>query len=391
MHAPAILLRCLPSVLSFMHAARLRLLLRAVDALVYGRRLTLIGLARSWPDHERVHAPLKALDRLLSNPHLHEAISPLYQAMTRWLVRGARPLILVDWADLKDDGRWCVLRAAVPVGGRALTVFECIFPISCMGSPRTQQTFLRELRRALPRDIKPILATDAGFRSDWYRGVRKLGWDFIGRLRNNTCVATVEQIDWQQCSNLHGLASSKPRDLGTRCIVKGDPMECRLVLTLRARRGREQYTRKGKPAQGTQAKKSRKSAGEPWLLVTSLKSTELTARQVIGAYAKRMQIEEAFRDLKSHQYGMGLEDSQTRSAPRLAVLLLLNALAIFAAWLMALAGEADDLPDPMTRQRKHRHRYSFIRRGLEWLRRAEVPPNLDWLRPDRFPGRGAFT
>lgn len=386
MHAPAILLRCLPSVLGVMHAARLRLLMRAVDALVCGRRLTLIGLARSWPAAERIHAPLKALDRLLSNSHLHDAIPSLYQAMVRWLIRTPRPVILVDWADLKGDGRWCLLRAAVPVGGRALTVFESIFPLSQMGSPATQKVFLQAFHRVLPRDITPTLVTDAGFRSDWYRAVHELGWDFIGRLRNNTCVANADRTDWQRCSNLHASASSKPRDLGMRHIVKGDPMECRLVLTRRALRRGKPSARNRKPQRSTQAEKSRKSASEPWLLVTSLESSALTARQVVAAYAKRMQIEQAFRDLKSHQYGMGLEDSQTRSAPRLAVLLMLHALAILAAWLMGLAGEVDDLQDPMTRQRKHRHRYSLIRRGLEWLRRAEAPPNLEWLDPGRVPG-----
>jgi hypothetical protein len=45
-----------------MHALHSRVLLRAVEAMVHGRRLTLIELARAWPDAERIRAPLKALD-----------------------------------------------------------------------------------------------------------------------------------------------------------------------------------------------------------------------------------------------------------------------------------------------------------------------------------------
>jgi hypothetical protein len=46
-------------------------------------------------------------------------------------------------------------------------------------------------------------------------------------------------------------------------------------------------------------------------------------------YLTRMQIEEAFRDLKSERYGLGLSASQTRVvAHRLAVLLLIEALAL---------------------------------------------------------------
>ena len=49
MHATRILRCSLSSVLRVEHAARVRCLLRAVEALVRGRRLTLTDLARSWP------------------------------------------------------------------------------------------------------------------------------------------------------------------------------------------------------------------------------------------------------------------------------------------------------------------------------------------------------
>ena len=71
MRASEVLQKCLGDSLNAMHALRSRVLLRAVEALVRGRRLTLMDLARSWPGAERVSAPLKALDRLLGNGHLH--------------------------------------------------------------------------------------------------------------------------------------------------------------------------------------------------------------------------------------------------------------------------------------------------------------------------------
>ena len=70
MRATEVLQKCLGDALGSMHALRNRVLLRAVEAMVHGRRLTLIDLARSWPGAERIRAPLKALDRLLSNRHL---------------------------------------------------------------------------------------------------------------------------------------------------------------------------------------------------------------------------------------------------------------------------------------------------------------------------------
>jgi hypothetical protein len=359
-----------------MHAARRRVLLNAVEALVQGRRLTLTDLARSWPGALWIHAPLKALDRLLSNRHLGRTVMPLHQAMVPWLLRHAQPVILVDWSDLKHDGRWCLLRAAVPMGGRALTLYERIYPLRQMNLPQAQIDFLGHLQQLIPASVTPILVTDAGFRSDWYRAVMACGWDYLGRLRNNTAVRSAGTTAWQPCATLHPLANVSARELGSYEIVKGRPLSCRLVLARRPRRHRDRLTRRGSPEQGGCAKKARKRAREPWLLATSLPVTQRTAARITAAYAQRMQIEEAFRDLKSHRYGMGFEDSLTRRAERLTILLMLHTLAMLAAWLMARAAEPSLSRDPLTRQSAHRSRYSRIRRGLEWLRRRGLPPDL---------------
>lgn len=376
MHASAILRRCLSPVLARMHAARARRLLTAVDALVEGRRLTLTDLARSWPGAQWMHAPLKALDRLLGNPHLLSEILPLHQAMASWLLkRSPFPLVLVDWADLERDGRWALLRASVPMGGRALTLFEKVYARERMGQPKAQREFLHTLARIVPA-AKLIVVTDAGFRSDWFREVHALGWQFIGRLRNNTHVLSTRQQHWHGCSSLHALATSKPVDLGAFFIVKGNPLHCRLVQVKRRGTGRDQLTRQGLPQQSGLAIKARKAAHEPWLLATSLDAKDWRAHQIITCYAKRMQIEESFRDLKSHRYGVGFQDSLTRKAERLTVLLMLNTLASLAAWLTGMAARDTDHPDPLTRQTNQRGRYSTIRRGMAWLRRTILPPDI---------------
>ncbi len=66
MHVKQILTRCFPRVFNSIHASRREVLLRSVEALVIGHRLTLTDIARSWPGALFIHAPLKALDRLLS-------------------------------------------------------------------------------------------------------------------------------------------------------------------------------------------------------------------------------------------------------------------------------------------------------------------------------------
>ncbi|HCL5254412.1 TPA: transposase, partial [Salmonella enterica] len=45
--------------------------------------------------------------------------------------------------------------------------------------------FLDALAAAISPDKKVVIITDAGFQSAWFRHVRSLGWDFIGRIRGN--------------------------------------------------------------------------------------------------------------------------------------------------------------------------------------------------------------
>ena len=48
-----------------------RVMMRALEAVISERRLTLIDLARAWPDAQRFRVPLKAWDCLIGNRHLH--------------------------------------------------------------------------------------------------------------------------------------------------------------------------------------------------------------------------------------------------------------------------------------------------------------------------------
>jgi hypothetical protein len=376
MHARDILSRCLSEVLGPMHARRRNVLLQALQALIDGRRLTMTDLSRSWPGATFSHAPLKAVDRLLSNPHIHRSILPLSRAMSAWLLKEPSPVLVVDWVDLRRDGCWCALRAAVPVGGRTVTVYERIYPIKRINSPIAEREFLALLAQVIPDGVRPIVVTDAGFRSGWFRAVAGYGWDYIGRVRNNVKVCSSE-TNWHACATLHVGAGRRAEDLGAHRIVQGEPVSCRLIRVRRQRKQRDQLTQAGQPQQGTPARKARKAAREPWLLATSLPPERSRAAQVVSIYGKRMQIEESFRDLKSHRFGMGFEDSQTRDERRLSVLLLLNMLAGFVAWLLGLALKRCVVKDdPMAPRPSLQGRYSVFRRSIEWLRLRRWPPPL---------------
>lgn len=241
MRASEVLQKCLPDSLSGMHALRERALLRAVEALLHGRRLTLIDIARSWPGATRVRAPLKAFDRLLGNRKLHVERSAIDHDMSHWLLRGEQPVIIIDWSDLKPDKSWCLLRAAVPVGGRTLTLLDMVVPGKQQGSPGAEKRFLQQLRTLIPDAVRPILVTDAGFRTPWFRAVSAMGWCWVGRLRGRTQVKPQDVPDeaeqWIDSRQLHVLASSRTCELPPMQANRSDPLDCRLVVYAKERQG----------------------------------------------------------------------------------------------------------------------------------------------------------
>jgi hypothetical protein len=370
MRARQVLQKCLSFSLKTIHALREKSLMQAVDALLIGRRLTLMDMARAWPGAERVRAPLKALDRLLSNRHLHAERESLYANMAHWLLRGPHPVIVVDWSDLKADKSWCLLRAAVPVGGRTLTILDMVFAGKQQGSPAAEKYFLQRLKTLVPGGVTPILITDAGFRNPWFRAVEAMGWYWLGRLRHRTFFTrpgmTTQKDAWLPCRALYALATSRPQDLGEVEIARYRPLLARLVLYRKVPKGRKHRTRLGEVARSKASRKAAAREREPWLIVAS-PQLAISPKQMVKLYARRMQIELSFRDLKSHRYGQAFEDSLTRKDHRIEVLLLLSAMATFASWAAGMAADAMDMARWLVPHGAKRKLYSVVRLGREAL------------------------
>lgn len=335
MHALVIVQQLIRSCCPHIHAARLKLLLAAVGAAVRVRRLTLTELGRALVGAQRPKHDIKRMDRLLGNRHLGAERFELYQALARRVVGTLRePLIVVDWSDLKPNRRWQLLRAAIPIGGRCLTLYEEVHPLSRLGNPRVQRAFLHQLKALLPDGVKPILITDAGFRAPWFKAVNRLGWHWIGRIRNRTYLRPQGSSAWIACKTLYRSAHARPQALGAYELVRSNPVTGRLYLFKRPKRQRIRTSASAHPGGGNQNAKQARAQREPWLLAASPSLAHLDAAQIINAYAKRMQIEEAFRDLKCTRYGLGFSLSFSRSRERLTILLLIALMSFFVLWLI---------------------------------------------------------
>lgn len=325
-----------------MHAARRQATLRAVTAIISGGKAVLTEIGRHLTTGRFEKHRIKSADRLVGNSLLHAERLCLYQALAHWLLsQTLQPKIIVDWSDVDLDHRHLMLKAAVPVGGRAMTIYEEVHPLKRYNSPKTHRKFLERLHAVVPPNCRPIVITDAGFRGPWFEAVSALGWDWIGRVRNRVSYRMEGTSSWKSLHSLYPQATSTPRGLGQGWLSSTRPYACQLYLHQGFKRG------PGRPRKALRVipnqQRKRCSAREPWVLASSLPSATWPAARVVGAYQTRMQIEETFRDLKGHRWGYGLQYTRSRSPERLENLLLLASLATLATWLTGMAARAAQL------------------------------------------------
>jgi hypothetical protein len=340
MHALKVLHNKLQQACPFIHQKRLAILMLAIHALLIGQRLSLTQLGRCLTSKALVKHSIKRIDRLLGNPHLHQERNSIYQFMSQELLKGnQRPLIIVDWSELTTERDFHLLRASLPVGGRALTLYEEVHPQKDIGSPKVHKRFLRALQKLLPDDCHPIVITDAGFRTPWFKMIMALGWDYVGRIRNRDLLMPANKGDWMPCKTLYEKATYRVCYLGEYTVTRSNTHNSHLYLVKQKPKGRHHYNQDGSRTIGWQSEKIARREREPWLITTSLQGGQDEAQRIIQYYKTRMQIEEAFRDTKSHRVGFSASESLTRNQQRLEILLLIGALATFFTWLTGMLAE----------------------------------------------------
>lgn len=391
MHAVEILHRTLIKCCPETHAKRLSSLLAAVEAAVMGSKLALSDLGRGLRGRVAVKHNIKRVDRLLGNGALHAEAPQMYEALVRQCLTGVKlPLIIVDWSDLTADRRWQLLRASVALEGRSVTLYEQVHPQSQSASPKVHASFLARLGAMLPVGCVPILITDAGFRGPWFRLVEQMGWYWIGRIRNRDMVKPLGRGTWDGCKALYAKATAQAQALGEYEYVRSHPVACSLVLVKRPRKGRHNLTVHGKQVRSNQSRKQARCQREPWLLAVCPRLNHLSAEALSAIYAQRMQIEEAFRDLKSERFGLGFNANRSHHKARLAVLLLIACLASFALRLIGAVAKTRQLEFQFqSNTRRTRAVLSVIslglliaRKGLANFPRADLDAALRRLRYD---------
>jgi hypothetical protein len=338
MHAELIVARVLNPCLSELHAKRAAALRRAVAAVLLGGALSLSSIALAMAGAVGLRHRVKRVDRLLGNGGLQQARTSIYGGLAHlWLCGLPQVLLVVDWSDLSADQRWHWLRASVAVNGRSVTLYEEVHPQRWYGNRGVHRRFLLRVAKMLPAGCVPIVMTDAGFHSTWFKLVAERGWSYVGRIRGRDMVRQTD-AGWIRGTALYEQASAAVLDLGRCGYVRSNCIECRLVLVKGAVQGRHRMNIYGRRRMGRASAKCARSAREPWLLAAAPSLDHMAAQSIVGLYAQRMTIEESFRDTKNLRWGQGLKTTRSRSSARLQILLLIAHLASF---VQRLIGEDD--------------------------------------------------
>ncbi|WP_242341606.1 MULTISPECIES: IS4 family transposase [unclassified Anaeromyxobacter] len=333
MRAEEILQRRFEHELGSIHLSRVRLVFAAVYTLLRSGKLSLTSLGRAIAGATTHRHGIKRIDRLLGNRHIHRERVDFYRALARGLVQpGSRPLVIVDWTAVTTQ-LWALV-AAVPYQGRALIIYAETHGINSYMKPYVNKTFLDNVKAVLPVCM-PIIVTDAGFRTPWMKLVLSYGWDYISRVRGLNLIRSARDEAWCDIERLWKMTGATASELGSYEIGRKTHFRTRVVGI----RKKPKYQRR--PAKRDFGpKRQKRAAREPWILATSLSARPA---KVVAMYSLRMQIEETFRDAKSHRFGISLSYARTQSSSRADVLLLLAAFAHVLYVLLGLAAEAADL------------------------------------------------
>ncbi|WP_039054655.1 IS4 family transposase [Enterobacter sp. Bisph1] len=336
----------LRNALAPFHRYRQNALLDATVALINGASLTLTSIGRFLPGQAQVKNKIKRVDRLLGNESLQQDIPLIFKNIISMLTRQL-PLcvIAVDWSGYPSQ-EFHVLRASLICDGRSIPLLSWIVPSEKQQNAKVQLAFLDALAGAVNPGARVFIITDAGFQNAWFRHIKLLGWDFVGRIRGTVKFRQQRTGEsWYHVSDIKAerhpviRAGTRPVHLGAGILGYTEYARCdgHFYLHKKTSQQRKYRNPRCRILRKSQINDARKAAKEPWLIFSS--ADDFKPREIMKLYSRRMQIEQNFRDEKSERFGFGLRGSYSRSAGRLLVLSLLATLSTIVLWLIGFHAE----------------------------------------------------
>lgn len=326
------------------HKKRLKALSAAVWAFLSVGRLSLASLGRAVPGDALPRHKIKRVWRLVANGKFDpEAVMDglAREAAARF---GALVLAL-DWVELRGGCR-ALVASACTRKGRALPVAWTVANPSRFRRSQNavEDAFVERLARRLDAPRVCILA-DRGFRRATFLNLLdRLGFAYVVRVCGKVHVAGRRYAGLLEGC---GLGESGEIDLGG--VEYREDGAARTRIVGRWLRGQE----------------------DPWLLATNLRKS---IARICDLYARRMEEEESFRDLKSHRFGAALRYVKLTSPERYARLLAVWAMGTWILLAQGRAAEKANLHRGLSTASNRRRDLSLVTIGRLLVAAALGPP-----------------
>jgi hypothetical protein len=294
------------------HSPRLRNLVWLIVGIYQSKSVHLSKIAMKIPGNVNLLSIVRRLSRFLSNPaiRVRDWYEPIARDLLHSMVRTVGEVRLIADGTKVGFGHQLLMiavafrRRAIPI---AWTWVRCKRGHS---SAAKQLALLAYVQHLIPDNSPVLLVGDSEFGA--VKVIQQLeawNWRYVLRQKASYQVKPVDESEdgWQRFGDL----IHKPGQsiwLGRRLLTLKHAHPINLLA----------HWKKGEK--------------EPWLLATNL----LSQRATLGAYRRRMWIEEMFGDLKGN--GFDLETTHLRHFLRLSRLTL--AVVLLYVWLVSMGSKA---------------------------------------------------
>lgn len=266
-----------PTVKNLIHLVFALVMLLRTPRGWYGK-ISLSGIARTFPSQGTLKSRYKRLHRFLDNSHFKmEDLSPGLTHLAKGKEEGGLLPLAIDQTAIGDVQ---ILVGSYPIKARAIPIAMTTFEYGHIKKSQNylEEGFLVKLASSLPKDLRPVWIMDRGYgRASLLKFCRLNNYLYIIRGRRDVIVEyrEKEKVCRKSLGRLKHRQGKAKRYSGA--LYQGKSKEKVDIIVYRE-----------------------KGFKEPWfLLVPAFSEKLLPTELVIEWYRARMNIETSFRDFKS--------------------------------------------------------------------------------------------
>jgi hypothetical protein len=317
------------SVCSALRRSQAKTLAELVAAAVPTERVSLANLGRAMGGPARCKHRIKRAARFVADRRVTVA-DGMAGVIRRLTHRRREPLVVaLDWVEVRA---FHTLVAAAVAGGRSIPLVWASYPewVLSKSQNNREEGLVRLLRSLVPDPVRIVLLADRGF------GRTEFARTLLG-LTNVSFVIRIKPDVMVRHRRFTGKLLDYPVNPGMRRVLRGVAYRSDRAVALNV----VIRWKKGLPGH----------RDGPWFLMTDL--GKRTAVELTELYARRMGIEEFFRDGKSVRNGFALRHTQVSTADRFDRLVLTLVLAYLLLTGLGLRAMAADRPGEWSSVNRH--------------------------------------